>query len=134
MELSPEQMDVLREWNEAKTLAKLWTEKESSLRDVLVKQLFNADKEEGTESVTIQNGWVMKATKKLSYQLNNDEGEVSAICAALPDAVSRQLVRWKPELSLSCYRKIDAHTQQLFNNVLTIKPSKPSLELTHPEI
>jgi hypothetical protein len=132
MQLSPEQLNVLRDWNEAKQQAKTWVEKESTLRDALVKQLFNADKDEGTETIQIENGWSLKASKKLTYSLNNDQGEVSAICATLPDAVSRQLVRWKPELSLSTYRKLDGATAQMFQNVLTIKPSKPSLELLPP--
>jgi hypothetical protein len=132
MELTTEQLDQLKEWNEAKQLAKIWVEKESTLRDTLVKALFNCDKDEGTESITVQNDWTLKVTKKLSYSLNNDEGEVSALCASLPDSLSKQLIRWKPDLSLSTYRKLDNHTRDLFNSVLTIKPAKPSLELIAP--
>jgi hypothetical protein len=132
MELTDIQLDLLRDWNEAKLQTKQWTEKESLLRDTLVKELFTADKDEGTESIAVKE-WTLKVTKKLNYSLNNKDGEVSAICATLPELVSKQLVNWKPELSLSAYRKTDTATQKLFTNVLTIKPAKPTLELIPPE-
>lgn len=132
MDLSPETLNVLKEWNEAKEQSKHWVEKESKLRDQIVKEVFNPDRDEGTESIEIQNGWILKSSKSLNYSLNNKDGEVSAICASLPDTLSKQLVRWKPELSLSNYRKLDFHTQQMFQPVLTIKPAKPVLELIPP--
>ena len=132
MELTDTQLNTLRDWNEARQQSKQWTEKESTLRDVLVKELFNPDKDEGTELIGIKYDWTLKATKKLTYSLNNKEGEVSAICATLPLDVSRSLINWKPDLILSGYKKSDPAIQELFKEVLSIKPAKPILELIPP--
>lgn len=130
--LTTEQMTMLREWNEAKQESKRWTEQESILREKLIRELFTADSDEGTQSILLDGDWKLKVVKKLTYTLNNDTGEVSAIYASLPDSVAKELIRWKPDLNLSSYKHADKSTQDLFKNVLTIKPAKPQLDLTPP--
>ena len=132
MELTTDQLTSLQQWNEAKEELKRWRDKESELRDILVANLFNKDIVESTETIQLANGWTLKATKKLNYKLDNTQGEVAALCASLPDSLSRSLVRWKPELSLSTYRKLDPHTKQRLDAMLIIDPSKPSLDLIPP--
>ena len=133
MPLSPEQLDKLRVWNDAKSIAAHHAAIESTLRDQLVKELFS-NKEVGSETIEIDNGWTLKATKKLDYKLDNSEGQTVALCAILVDDLASKLIKWKPEISVSTYKELDATTQVLFNGCLTIKPAKPTLELIPPKV
>ena len=110
-------------------------EAESKLRDELVTELFSADKDAGSETIEIANGYALKATKKLDYKLNNKNGEVEALIAVIGhDAVREmKLIRWEPKLSETAYKNADPQTQKLFDDCLTIKPAKPSLEIVPPK-
>ena len=133
MLLTAEQLDKLAFWYEnAKALASL-KELESKLRTELIIELFNKDKDSGTESVEMPNGFQLKATKKLDYKLDNKQGQVEAVTAILEPELAKKLVKWKPELSVSAYKEIDPQTQKLFDGCLTIKPGMPSLEIVPPK-
>lgn len=132
MELTTDLNNILQQWNQAKEELKKWKELEGDLRDILVDHLFNKELTEGTESIDLANGWILKTTKKLSYKLDNAQGEVAAFCASLPDSLSKALVRWKPELSIATFRKLDPHTKKQIESILSVESSKPSLELIPP--
>jgi hypothetical protein len=133
MLLDQKQLSLIQEWNVAKQQLNQWSETESTLRDLVIQELFNTGKTEGTETIELSNDWTIKATKKLNYRLSNKDGELVNIIATLPSVIAQNLIRWQPDLNLSMYRKLDPSTQALFNPVLTIKPSKPSLELIAPD-
>lgn len=120
---------MLSRWKSAADQMVHWRETESKLRDEVIAAIFTPSKDEGSETVEIVPGWKAKATKKLDYKLKNDEGQVEALAAILDDQTKKQLIRWKPELSVSAYKQLDEATQQLFNGCLTIKPGKASLEI-----
>ncbi len=133
MPLSSDNLKCLQEWHLAKVTAAHHAAIESTLRDQLVKELFS-NKEVGSETIEIDNGWTLKATKKLDYKLDNSEGQTVALCAILVDELAKKLIKWKPEISVSTYKELDATTQALFNGCLTIKPAKPMLELIPPKV
>jgi hypothetical protein len=133
MPLTAEQESKLGSWFEAKSQLNFFKERESQLRDELVKELFNVDKDSGSESIEIGNDYKLKATKKLDYKLNNKEGQVEAVIAILDPELSKKLVHWEPDLSVIAYKNLDAQTQKLFDGCLTIKPGKPSLEVVPPK-
>lgn len=132
MELNGKATQLLQQWNEAKEQSKHWSEVESTLRDTLVKELFDSSKTEGTETLELSGDWKLKATKRLSYNLSNKDNALVNILQGLPSVIAENLIRWNPDLNLSMYRKLDTPTQQLFAPVLAIKPGKPSLELVPP--
>jgi len=132
MPLTPEQIAAVQAWNEAKNELDRFKQQESMLRDELVKLLFSS-KDEGTESIEVSNGWKLKAVKKLDYKLDNKDNQIVAICAMLDPDTAKRLFNWKPDLSVSTYKQLDATTQSLLNGCLTIKPAKASLELVPPK-
>ena len=135
MPLTAAQDAKLRIWFEMKQMLERAKEAESKLRDELVTELFSADKDAGSETIEIANGYALKATKKLDYKLNNKNGEVEALIAVIGhDAVREmKLIRWEPKLSETAYKNADPQTQKLFDGCLTIKPAKPSLEIVPPK-
>lgn len=132
MQLQPSQLQLIQEWNEAKQQLNKWQETESTLRVQVVTELFNAETTEGTENIELAGNWKLKATKGLNYNLSNKDGALMNILATLPSLVAENLIRWKPDLNLGIYRKLDQHTQELFRSVLTVTSSKPKLELVPP--
>ena len=132
MPLAPEHEFLVTEWWRACIDLAAAKAKESKLRDQLVKELFNADKDAGTEAIEIGNGYKLKSVKKLDYKLNNKEGAVTALVAIIDPELARKLVKWTPKLSESTYKNLDAETQKLFDGCLTIKPGKPSLKIIAP--
>jgi hypothetical protein len=132
MPLSPDQLTKLREWWELCVHVAFVKAKESKLRDELVKEFFNADKDAGTETIEIANGYKLKSVKKLDYKLNNKEGAVTALVAIIDPELAQKLVKWTPKLSESTYKNLDPQTQKLFDGCLTIKPGKPSLKIIPP--
>jgi hypothetical protein len=129
MPLTVEQQAALNEWRESAAQSKFWKERESALRDAIVAALFDSSKDEGSQTIEIVPGWSAKATKKLDYKLDNSDDKVIAVCAILDGDLAPKLIKWKPELSISTYKQLDAPTQALFNGCLTIKPAKPTLEI-----
>jgi hypothetical protein len=133
MPLTAAQYAKLTVWFEMKQMLERAKEAESKLRDELVKELFSADKDAGSETIEIANGYALKATKKLDYKLNNKEGQVNALIAIMLPEVANVLVKWEPKLSETAYKNADSETQKLFDGCLTIKPGKPSLEIIEPK-
>lgn len=132
MDLNAEQLHLLQSWNESKLALKQWQEKESALRLEVVKTIFNAS-DDGTQTREMPNGWKVKVTNKLDYNLDNKEGEVVALCAQIGDDWAKRLIRWTPELAVGAYKKLDVETQKIFDGCLTIKPAKPTVELVPPK-
>lgn len=133
MPLTAEQLTLIDNWSTSKIEADRYKQLESSLRDQVVLTIFSSTKEEGSESIEIVNGWLLKATKKLDYKLSNDQEQITALVALLDKDVATKLIKWKPDLSIGTYKNLDKETQILLNGCLTIKPAKPSLELIPPK-
>lgn len=99
-----------------------------------------------TETLDLGNGFKLKATGSLNYRLTfstKDDGD-KPLQNAL-DAIEKtgnegafiadRLVRWKPELSVSEYKKLETASpiKALIDSVLTITPGSPTLELVLPK-
>ncbi len=109
-------------------------EEELMLRNKIVSTLFPQGKDEGIlGTVDLPEGFQLKATKMLNYNLKNDENQVEALCALLGPTATSTLIRWKPDLSLAAYKKLPKETQDLFNGCLEITQGAPKLEIVQPK-
>lgn len=96
---------------------------------------------EGTNSVDLNDGTgaVLKGTHKI--QRDVDQGAYEAYrteqqregsnLVQLP--MIENLVKWKPEVVLSEYRKLTDEERMAFDQCLIIKPGSPSLEIVIPK-
>jgi hypothetical protein len=130
--LTDAQIALIQEWTAAKMAAKIQVDLERTLRAEIVKQLFDASIDKGTEYAPLANGYKLKCVKSLDYKLT-DPVKVKEICDALPTSLSALLVKWKPELSSAAYNKLTDVEQALFNDVLEIKPGSPQVSLEEPK-
>lgn len=146
VELKDEVAIKLREWTEAKALLDSSKADEFALRNEIVQQAgFNLDKLTGTETLTINHGWKLKAVKSQAYSLSKDETIrfLQALGSIDPD-LANKLVKWEPVLSESTYKNellpnLQAlaekcpQLRELLAAALTVKPGAVQLTLTPPD-
>ena len=115
---------------------------EAALRKEVLAEAFAFDPEalrEGTENFELGNGYKLKAVFKISRNLNNENEAVDKVLSKIektgPEGafIAERLVKWKPELSVSEYKKLPEKFKKLFDEVVTSKESMPSLELVAPK-
>lgn len=129
------------EWQEAvKQLAAAKNAEAALRKQVLVECFdFEADDREGTQNVELGNGYKLKAVFKLNRRLNNKDEAVDKVLTKIEKSgaegqfIAERLVKWKPELALSEYKKLPEKFKKLIDEVLTASPGMPALELVVPK-
>ncbi len=115
---------------------------EAALRKEVLAEAFAFDPEalrEGTENFELGNGYKLKAVFKISRNLNNENEAVDKVLSKIektgPEGafIAERLVKWKPELSISEYKKLPEKFKKLFDEVVTSKEAMPSLEVVAPK-
>ena len=115
---------------------------EAALRKEVLAEAFAFDPEalrEGTENFELGNGYKLKAVFKISRNLNNENEAVDKVLSKIektgPEGVfiAERLVKWKPELSVTEYKKLPEKLKKLFDEVVTSREAMPSLELVAPK-
>lgn len=116
---------------------------EMKLRKELISECFNADLEaiaEGTESLDLGSGYKLKATFKANRSFSVDADTVEEALdkfnryGAEGQILADRLVKWKPELSVSEYRKLPPKFLKIIDEIIITKPASPSLELVEPKV
>lgn len=121
----------LNTWYKMQEQLKALKASEMLLRTKIFKAYFPAPKE-GTNTVPLAQGWVLKGTYKIERK--PDPALLAAFSASLreqginPDA----LIKYEPSLITKAYRELTAEQEQLFDRVLVVKPGAPSLEIVLP--
>ena len=133
---------LIPQWQEATKALAAAKEAESALRAEVLKNAFSFNPEalrEGTENFELGNGYKLKAVFKISRNLNNENEAVDKVLSKIektgPEGafIAERLVKWKPELSVSEYKKLPEKFKKLFDEVVTSKEAIPSLELVAPK-
>lgn len=151
VDLSIEVSEKLYQWMDVAKQAKELKEREFALRqEIVMKAGFDPTKLEGTETLAIGGGWLLKANKKQNYSLTNKNNETLAllnVIGALRPDIATSLVEWQPDFKKKAYNELlkfieggdlpnpddAAGIRSLLAAALTIKPGTPELELVPPE-
>ena len=129
-------------WEESVKALAAAKDAEAALRKEVLAEAFAFDPEalrEGTENFELGNGYKLKAVFKISRNLNNENEAVDKVLAKIektgPEGVfiAERLVKWKPELSVTEYKKLPEKFKKLFDEVVTSKEAMPALELVAPK-
>ena len=129
----------LNEWYRLKDELTRVKTAEMLLRTKIYKGLFTAP-EEGTNTLPLDGGWVIKAKRTIQRDIDLAALNVNAIVDPATN-MSRltqngihpeQLVKWKPELVLKNYRLLTEEQMAIFNECLVIKDGSPALEIVLP--
>ena len=129
-------------WEESVKALAAAKEAEAALRREALAETFQFDPEalrEGTENLELGNGYKLKAVFKISRNLNNENDAVDKVLSKIEKAgaegqfIAERLVKWKPELSVSEYKKLPEKFKKMIDEVVTSKEATPSLELVAPK-
>lgn len=105
---------------------------ERALRKKIFAAFFQAPKE-GTNTASLTDGWVLKGGHVINRKV--DVALLTTHVADLREhnVPTDELVKYKPELVLPEYRKLNDEQRNLFDRVLDIKIGSPSLEIVLPK-
>lgn len=120
---------ILR-WQEATRVLRAAIAEENQARLALVGLAFPAPLE-GVNNQPLGNGWILQGTFRNNYSLDNKR--VEAQMKLLPAAVARGLVSWDAKLKVGAYKALEPAHKNVVNEVLTIKPGMPALEIVEPK-
>ena len=137
---NPVTQEDLNEWYKLHEQLSALKAKEALLRGKIFKGMF-PNPVEGTNNVPLSEGWVLKG----KHVINRSVDQAALTSLATVDAATHMsvlsshgisadsLVRWKPELVTSEYRKLSEDQRQIFDQCLTIKEGSPALEIVLPK-
>ena len=128
----------INKWYELQAQLKSIKASEMLLRTKIYKGLFK-DPVEGTNTIPLAGGWVMKAKRVIqrdidvaALTINSANPELGPSRLELAGINVASLVKWKPELVLKNYRELTDEQKLIFNDCLVIKDGSPALEIVLP--
>jgi len=128
----------INKWYELQAQLKSIKASEMLLRTKIYKGLFK-DPVEGTNTIPLAEGWVMKARRVIqrdidiaALTINSANPELGPSRLELAGINVASLVKWKPELVLKNYRELTDEQKLIFNDCLVIKDGSPALEIVLP--
>lgn len=130
MLISKKDKELIKRWNELTKQLKSLKEKESKLRDQIFLKIFQNDKE-GTREVIFSDKISLKCSQ--TYTRTIDSEIFEEICDDLPKQYRESVVRQKYNLNKAVYDALPQEVKDIFDDCLTIKPTKPSLKLVIKE-
>lgn len=98
------------------------------IEDLLVKELGISESEEGSKSFG-PDGYKIKVTCKMNRKVDGDRLQELAAEAGLSDHLG-ELFRWKPELSLTAWRRADSSITDVLSGAITTTPGRPTFNIT----
>lgn len=131
LEAPATQKDLERWYVVAKQMEDL-KEEEMKLR----KKIFNTyfpTPHEGVNSVPMTDGYVLKGTYKIDRKVVEELFVLHAEEFKKAKLPVKDLVLFKPSLSVSEYRLLDEKQRKMFDKALDIKPGAPTLEVVRPK-
>lgn len=139
--------EILVLWNDAKSVLEYAKNEEMDLRKYVVKRAF-PNKQEGTNTVELGNGYSLKANVKFNYKLADNtvvEKTLDAIAKIGNEGsfIADRLVSWSPSFLLTEYRELQKQAengndtaQQILAKIgemLIVNETAPSLEIKAPK-
>jgi hypothetical protein len=122
---------AVQRWKNADAAARAWKQEELDARLALVSLAF-PQANAGTNSAALGDGTVLKAIMRQNFTVESGP-KLDLVLKALPAAIRANLVKFKPDLSVSAYNALEPGHKRIFNEVLTIKPGAPALEIVVPK-
>ena len=129
----------LSQWYQLQEQLKKLKAAELLLRMKIFKGMIK-DPKEGTNTVPLAEGWVLKG----KHVINRDVDQAALTVNTAVDPATHmsrlsangihveQLIKWKPELVTKNYRTLTAEQQKIFDECLIIKEGSPQLEIMLP--
>ena len=126
--------DLLMNWQKATTDLLLAKEYEMNMRKHIVGRLFPNAKE-GTNNFDLGNGYKLTAVVKFNYKFESNDKiqEMITKFERINSDVYARLVKYKPEPSITEYRKLTGQHKAIADAAIIITDATPSLEIKAPK-
>jgi hypothetical protein len=120
-------------WESASLRLEAAKAEEAVLRKQVIEAAFNR-LEVGTNKRELVPGIVLSAVLKqtIAAERDSDKTYTSFIhhMSYLPGDVREELVTWKPEISMSAYKRLTDDQRKIVDHVVVIKDATPSLSVS----
>ena len=130
-ERAPTAQDIWA-WAQLQKQLKELQEQEGLMRRFLAKGMFPA-LTEGTETLPLGEGWVLKCSTKVNRTLDKAVLNTKAAEWHAAGVPLGELIEQKPALVMKAYRKLPAEMLAIFSECITEKPGLATLELVAPK-
>ena len=124
-------------WSKLDAQLKALRAAEAEKRAELVAASFPDGLSHGVNLAELGKGYTLKAfvrpSPKIDGALLKSALEQLEKLGPVGKLLAGRLVKWKPEVSLSEYKKLEAPHAELFRQAIVIEKSTPSLELVEPK-
>lgn len=133
--VTAEQIALMQEWAKAKATAQQWADYELQLRQQIAAQFGAAG--DGSRTTDVGNGYKLGVVKSTRYTVDNT-AEMRALVDKFiafrdTEEVGTKLLKWKPSLSVSAYRKLPDWGRVYFDKFVTTTPNLPAIEIKGPQ-
>lgn len=123
---------MMNEWYETQKQLEALKQKEMELRKKIFGYYFKHP-EEGVNTAPLSHGWVLKGTQPINRKVLPEILQAKQAEMRKHGIPLDTLVKWKPEISVSEYKKLSPEHRKEFDSVLEIKPGSPALEIVLPK-
>jgi len=123
-------LPLWQQWKNAKYLLDIAKAAELKVREEVIAQHFH-NAPIGTNHHDCDDGSDLVCVKKLNYKLDKETtaNAQEKLIPLIGIELAARLVNWKPDLSLTEYKKLPDAAREIIDEVLTISPAMPTLEL-----
>lgn len=128
--MEEKQGELLRKWTEAKESSAYWKDREAALRKEVFSTFFEEPKE-GVNKLELEGGWTLKADYK--YNRTVDKAALPAVLEQLDKGITDRLIKYKPELSITEYKRLTEDQRVILAEAITEKPGSPSITIIPPK-
>lgn len=128
---------LLQQWEQSKSDLEVAKLAEMDQRKLVVAFAFDPNKEKGTERIPLENGYELKAVKKINYNVNQET--VNAVLDELEAQgdeakfIAERVIKWKAELSVSEYNDLSDKYKAIIDKCVTTSDGAPTLEIVPPK-
>lgn len=128
---SKAEMKKLYEWYEIQEKLADLKDKEAKLRKEVFASFF-PNPIEGTNTVPLDDGWVLKGVHKLNRKVNEEELVNVAKRKGMEDVI-KNTINYKPSLALTEYKNLPENFRKILDNAIVTTPGTPSLKVVLPK-
>lgn len=128
---------LLEKWYSTAGALALAKAEESVLRNLVVTGFFPDGLKEGTQTLPLADGWVLKVAGKVNRKIDPAMiGPVTLEMAAKfgdANVTVDDLINYPPELKISAYKTLTAEQRQVFDAALIITDGTPAVIIDQPK-
>jgi hypothetical protein len=128
---------LLAQWEDSKSVLEVAKAAEMEQRKKVVSFAFDPNKEKGTERIPLENGYELKAVKKINYNVNQEtvNNVLDKFESVSPENkfVAERLIKWEAALSVSEYNNLTEAQKKIIDECITTSDGAPTLEIVAPK-